>query len=128
MRRSGLALGWMVSVAVLASGCMVRVSHVDDPSAALRAARAEADEEQGRPGPAHRLNVVVYEPEESKLVRVSVPMWLARRVERHVKKGGGEETGRILRRIRLDDLDDAGLGLIADVEDDDGSQVVVWLR
>jgi hypothetical protein len=28
----------------------------------------------------------------------------------------------------IDLLDDAGLGLLADVEEDDGSQVLIWLR
>jgi len=131
MRRARLAV--LAVVALLGTGCVVKVQRTLDAVPAFRAGRAEAARLQGRPGPARRINVLVFEPAESRLVRVSLPMWLARRIERHVDLGdlglGRREPGRRTpRRIRLDDLDDAGLGLLVDVEQDDGGQVLVWLR
>jgi hypothetical protein len=137
MHRGRLAVAGFALLAALEAGCVVSIRHVNDPQAAFRAARVEAERYQGRPGPAHRINVLVFDPEERKLVRVSLPLWLARKLERHVDLGDlGDEGGRamersvgrkVARRIHVDDLDDAGLGLLADVEDDDG-HVLVWLR
>ena len=126
-----------VGVALLAlvqAACLVEIREVRDPGPAFREARAQAERDQRRPGKAHRINVLVFEQDESRLVRVSVPIWLASKIEGHVRRG--EETddalersvgARLARRIRLEDLAAAGRGLIADVEDDDG-QVLVWLR
>jgi hypothetical protein len=137
MRRGRLAMGGVALLATLQAGCFVSIRHVEDAHAAFRAARAEAERYQDRPGPARRINVLVFDPGERKLVRVSLPLWLARKIEGHIDLGDvGEEGGRALersvgrriaRRIHVDDLDDAGLGLLAEVEDDDG-QVLVWLR
>jgi hypothetical protein len=33
-----------------------------------------------------------------------------------------------LRRVRLEDIEKAGLGILAEVEEDGGDQVLVWLR
>jgi hypothetical protein len=78
--------------------------------------------------------VLVFDPDEGRLVRVSMPIWLASKIEGQVRRGeeGDDALERSLgpslaRRIRLKDLAAAGRGLIADVEDDDG-QVLVWLR
>jgi hypothetical protein len=133
--RGRLAAAGLAVIALSQPACLVEVRHATDPQAAFREARAEAERYQGRPGPAHRINVLVFDPEEGTLVRVSVPMWLARKALGHIDLGGSE-SGRALersvgqklaRRIRVEDLDDAGLGLLAEVEDDDG-QVLVWLR
>lgn len=137
MRRGRLAVAGLAALAALQAGCYVSIRHVSDPQAALRAARAEAERYQGRPGPAHRINVLVFDPEERKLVRVTLPMWIARKIEGRIDLDDlGEQGGRALersvgrrvaRRIQVDDLDDAGLGLLADVEDGEG-HVLVWLR
>jgi hypothetical protein len=125
-----------MAVTVLALGqiaCFVAIDHVRDPAAAFRKARAEAERDQGRPGRAHRINVLAFDAGEGTLVRVSLPLWLARKVEGHIDLGdeGGRamerSVGHLARRIHVQDLAAAGRGLIADVEDDDG-QVLVWLR
>jgi hypothetical protein len=125
-------------LALLQAGCLVEVHHVADAETAFRTARAEVERDRGRHGRAHRLNVLVFDPSERELVRVSMPIWLARRLQGHVHwgeggpAGGGEREDRMERRLarhlRVEDLAAAGPGLIADVEDDDGSQVLVWLR
>jgi hypothetical protein len=35
---------------------------------------------------------------------------------------------RVRRHVRLEDIEKAGLGILAEVEDEDGEQVLVWLR
>lgn len=125
----------LILAAVLQAGCLVHVERVADPTAAFRDARAEALRVQGRPGPARQLNVLVYDPADREMVRVSVPMWLARKAAGHVD---WDEVGldgrdrdaarRVTRRLRLEDIERAGLGLLAEVEDEGGEQVLVWLR
>jgi hypothetical protein len=124
----------MAVLALVQAGCFVAIDHVRDPAAAFRKARAEAERDQGRPGRAHRINVLAFDPGEGTLVRVSLPLWLARKIEGHIDLGdeGGRAMERsvgrnLARRIHVQDLAAAGRGLIADVEDDDG-QVLVWLR
>jgi len=123
----------------LSSGCLVQIEHVRDPRPQFEAARREAERLQGRRGPAHELNVLVYDAREQKLVRVSVPMWLARKIESRVdwdkdvdldwKDGDKERVRKSLRRhVNLKEIERAGLGVLVEVEEDDGEQVLVWLR
>lgn len=131
-RRSVLSL---TLAAGLSAGCFVEVRHVADPGRAFDRARAEAARVAGRPGPAHELNVLVYDPDDKELVRVCLPMWIARKIAEHEdgEIDFDDETGarvreRLGRRFRFEDLERAGLGTLVEVEDDDGSQVLVWLR
>jgi hypothetical protein len=126
---SGVAL-----LALVQAACLVEIREVRDPGPAFREARAQAERDRRHPGQAHRINVLVFEPDESRLVRLSLPIWLASRIEGHIDLGDGGDRAlersvgrRVARKIRVKDLAAAGRGLIADVEDDDG-QVLVWLR
>src|SRR5262245_23021700 len=129
----------VVLAAILGAGCLVEVKKVSDPRPIFQEAREEAKRLQGKPGPAHSVNVLVYEPDEHKLVRVNVPMWLVKKIKDDVDDGDFDwddddhhdhgKTGRRIRRhIRLEDLEKAGLGVMIEVEDDDGGQVLVWLK
>jgi hypothetical protein len=133
MKRAG-ALSALL-VAMLTTGCFVEVHHVDDPRRAFDRARTEAAQVAGRPGRAHEVNVLVYEPDDRQLVKVSVPLWIARKIAKHdgadLELGdevGERVRGRLERRLRLEDLERAGRGVMVEVLDDDGSQVLVWLR
>ncbi len=130
--RKAAGLAAVALLGLFELGCLVEIDRASDAEAALRAARAEAARFQGRPGPAHRLNVIVFDPDDHQVVRVSLPFWLAKKIEGHVDWGEGDEGDRIARRVRrhvaLEELQHAGLGLIVDVEDDDGGRVLVWLR
>jgi hypothetical protein len=127
-----------VLLAGLTSGCLVEIDRVADPGAAFAQARREAARFQGRPGPARQVNVLVYGHDDGQLVRVCVPMWLARRVARHegnldVDLGGdrrAEEKAeeRVKRHVRLEDIEKAGLGILVEVEEDAGDRVLVWLK
>ena len=131
MRRSAV----LVLAALLQAGCLAKIDHTTDPTAAFQEARTEALRFQGKPGPAHRLNVLVYDPGDHEMMRVSLPMWLARKAASHVDlddargaEGNAAGAARHLRRLRLEDIEKAGLGILAEVSEDDGEQVLVWLR
>lgn len=132
--RNGLAA--VVLGALLGTGCFVNVSHTSDPEPAFRKARAEAEALAGRKGPARSLQVLVYDPGDRELVRVSLPMWVARRLEKEVDwddvdldGDGGNQVRRALRgRITLRDLERSALGTLVEVEEESGEQVLVWLR
>jgi hypothetical protein len=123
--------------ALLATGCLVDVSHVSDPAPAFREAREEAESLAGRRGPARSVQILVYDPADRELVRVSVPMWLARRFEKESNwdeiddesRDGGERALAALRgRVSFKDLERSALGTLIEVEDEGGEQVMVWLR
>jgi hypothetical protein len=129
-----------VLAAAAAAGCLVAIDHCTNPAAAFREARAEAQRVTGRPEKAKQVNVLVFDPDDEKLIRVSVPMWLARKAY-DVAEGDGDgfEIGRdertearaarqLRRRVSFAELEKAGPGVLVEVEEDDGEQVLVWLR
>ena len=124
----------LAALVLVQAACLVEIREVRDPGPAFREAREQAERDQRRPGKAHRINVLAFDADEGRLVRVSMPIWLASKIEGHVDLGDEGDRAlersvgpRLARRIRVKDLAAAGRGLIADVEDDDG-QVLVWLR
>ena len=123
----------LVLAAALQAGCIVHVEKVADPTAAFREARADALRFQGRPGPARELNVLVYDPSDKEMVRVTLPMWLARKASGHVDWDDLTDhdrrvAGRVKRRVPLEAIEKAGLGILAEVDEEGGEQVLVWLR
>ena len=128
MGRGGM-LGAMVA-AGLSAACLVDVDHVQDPRPRFDKARAEARAAQGQPGPAHEVNVLTYDPRDGELVRVSLPLWLARRIGRDGETDGGtdEWEGRLRRHVSFRDLGRAGRGILVEIEEEDGEQVLIWLR
>jgi hypothetical protein len=138
MRRAITGLAVVVA-AVLSSGCLVKVhkSSAADAASAFREARAEIARLQDRPGRAEELNVLVYDPSDREMVRVTIPIWLALKAERHVDWDDadfddddvGERVARRLKhRVDLRELEKAGRGMLVEVEEDGGEQVLVWLR
>ncbi len=127
----------VAAAAVLETGCLVQVTKVSDPRPIFQQARLEAKKLAGRRGPAREVNVLAYAPDEKQLVRVSVPMWLVRKMDRHVDVDWDDvnvdgDTERMVRRatrrVDLDDLAKAGLGTFVEVDEEDGEQVLVWLK
>jgi len=124
----------LLATAALAAGCLVELEKVADPAAAFAAARADAAGVQGRAGRPARLEVLVYDREEGELLRASLPMWLVRKLE---KKGDldldfdderREAAGNVRKHLRLEDIEKAGRGVLVEMEEEDGDQVLVWLR
>ena len=127
----------VLAAAVLETGCLVQITKVQDPRPVFEQARREAKRLAGRRGPAREVNVLVWEPQDRQLVRVSVPMWLVQKMDRHVDWHDADveiddDTERIVRRatrrVKLDDLAKAGLGTFVEVDEEDGDQVLVWLK
>jgi hypothetical protein len=115
------------------TGCLVEVRTVADAGPELDRARAEVRELQGKPGPATSLHVVAWGRDDRKLVRVNVPLWLVhkfadRKDEIDLDEEVGEDVSECLRKVRLADLEKMGRGALVEVEGDDGTQVLVWLR
>src|SRR5438045_1227059 len=85
MNRRRIAAAVVAFLAVLSTGCLVEIHHGGDVEAAFRTARAEVERDRGRRGAVHRLNVLVFDPQDNEIVRVSMPMWLARKLEGHIQ-------------------------------------------
>jgi hypothetical protein len=130
MKRAAV-LGALLVAASISTGCLVQIDHVSDPGSAFRAARAEAARLQGHAGPAHELNVLVFNPDDRELVRVSLPIWMCRKLEGKLDWDDDREARvarSVKRHIRLEQIERAGLGVLAEVEEDDGQQVLIWLK
>lgn len=136
MRRSAILM--VAMAALLETGCIVQITKVADPRPIFQQARLEAGRYAGRPGRAREVNVLVYEPDEGQLIRISLPIWLVKKMEHHVDwddidvdvdDDDAEHVRRVLkRRIRLEDIEKAGLGMLVEVDEEDGEQVLVWLK
>lgn len=118
------------------AGCLrVEVSRTNDPGPAFALARREAMRFQGRKGPARELGAVIWSADEKQLIRARVPMWLVRQFDRghDGATGDGGEAGagwdeRLAGRLSVRDLDRAGLGLLFELEEEQGERVLVWLQ
>jgi hypothetical protein len=131
MRRPAILI--VAMAALLETGCIVQVTKVADPRPIFEQARREAASYAGRSGRAHEVNVLVYERAEGQLVRVSLPIWLVKKIEKRaeidLEDDDAERVTRVLRRrIRLEDIEKAGLGTLIEVDEEDGEQVLVWLK
>jgi len=125
----------VLAVAILPlifGGCLVEVKTVADPGPALARARAEVDEIASHPGPAKSLQVLAYDADDRKLVRVDVPLWLVHKAADHedIDLGDdmGDDVGRCLKRVKLRELEKVGRGALVEIEEDEGTRVLVWLR
>ena len=136
MRRAAVLMAALA--AVLETGCIVQITKVADPRPLFEQARLEAGRYAGRPGRAHEVNVLVYEKDEGQLIRVSLPIWLVKKLEEHADRGDididvddedVDHVRRVLkRRLSVEDLEKAGLGTLIEVNEEDGEQVLVWLK
>jgi hypothetical protein len=134
----------IAAAGLFAGGCLIQVQidEVRDPGPAFKRARSEALRVQGRRGPAHELHALVYEKDEGRLVRVTLPMWVVRKIEGKIdwddddrrrrdhdaRERGDRLEKRLRRHVTLEDIEKAGLGILVEVEEDDGAQVLVWLQ
>jgi hypothetical protein len=127
--RSGKLLAVMAAAA-LSAGCLVDIEEVSDPGPAFAEARAEAARVEGRPGPADRLEVLVYDQQDRQLVRVSLPMWAVEKMgDEEIDIDLDDETAKHVRsHLKLSELKTTPLGPLVEVEEEDGDQVLVWLK
>jgi len=119
----------VVTLALLLGGCLVSVKTVDDGAPHFARARAEASRVQGQPGQPGHLNVLVYDPSDHELVSVSAPLWLVHKVGDMAlgdESGDGEAFAR--RCLLPENLAKAGRGVLLEVDEEGGDQVLIWLR
>jgi hypothetical protein len=132
--RAGVAAAVAV-LGLVEAGCLVNVTHVSDPSRAFARARDEAVRDGARRGRASHLNLLAWDPSDREMVRVSVPLWLLHGVEHEVDwddiDGEGHDAGQWRRhvgKLRWEDIERAGPGILLEVTEDQGDRVLVWLR
>ena len=120
----------LIAAATLSTGCYVDIEEVSDPGPAFAKARAEAARVEGRPGPPDRLEILVYDRRESHLVRVSLPMWVVEKMDdEEIDIELDDDTAeRVRSHLRVRDLEQAPLGPLVEVDEEDGDQVLVWLK
>jgi hypothetical protein len=122
------ALATTVVAALLGTACLVEVRQVKDAGPAFERARAQAlraAQEGGRP---NSLVVLAYDPHDGELARVKLPLWLCRKMKGEIDLDGGDAAERALGALRWEDFERAGPGVLVEVEDEDGEQVLVWLE
>jgi hypothetical protein len=148
-----VALGILCIVAMAAAGLWFVRSHVDVHPSTVAAAstdfeavrsrfvsqkplielddrgdfiRANTDRPAGTVRP-QTLNVMVFDPNGDKVVRMELPFWLLR-----LKSGGGhfsmgsDDVDLAKLRLTVEDLERFGPTLILDHKDQKGAQVLVW--
>jgi hypothetical protein len=124
----------VVLAAAAGSGCLVHVDHVADPGEAFREARREASRARGESGTPSHLNLLAYDPGEEELVRIELPLWLARKVcddeafEIDLDRRQSRRARELRGRVTWKDIEEAGAGILLEVEEDDDERVLVWLR
>lgn len=93
-----------------------------------RATRPLGDLPTARMRPTH-LWVLAWNPENSKLVKVSLPFWILRLGPRKLKFSHGQ-TGFDLNRLDLDvdQLERIGPAIVFDYRDENGVRVLVWTQ
>lgn len=94
--------------------------------------RGSHAEEPGHTPPLKAIHVVVWDPNEQKVVRLNIPFWLLRMTKGKPIKlsSGDEEFGHdpVRLNVTADDLERHGPGLILDHRESSGERVLVWAR
>jgi hypothetical protein len=89
-------------------------------------------ERQAHSEPLEAIHVVVWDPNEEKLVRLNIPFWLIRMTKgKPIKLSAGDEEfghGPVRLNVTAEDLERHGPGLILDHRETGGERVLVWAR
>ena len=129
MKRGGAVLAAVLGV--LSAGCLIHVDRVSDPRPAFREAHREAARLEGRAGPVHHLNILAYDPDDAELVRIRLPIWLVRELDDDDLDIDLDRDWdcavRVRRRLCLEDIEKAGLGILLEAREDDGERVLIWV-
>ena len=91
-----------------------------------------SDEPAAAPGkPVEALHIIVWDPDERKVVKLNMPFWLLRmtkgqpiRISPHDEFGG--EAMKL--KITVEDLERRGPGLVLDHKEASGERVLVWAQ
>ncbi|NQW05372.1 MAG: hypothetical protein HQ485_15305 [Acidobacteria bacterium] len=81
------------------------------------------------PTRATTLGIMIWDPDDERLVNLKLPLWILEMGRQHVDIGTGPD-GFDLRRLQLDVKEIARVGplLIADVHTDSGERVLLWTQ
>ena len=86
----------------------------------------------GRVEPIEALHVMIWQPDEGKLVKLNLPFWILRMTKGHpIRIGGSTEDmdgGRIHLNLTAEEIERYGPGLVIDRKDADGKRVLVWAQ
>jgi hypothetical protein len=103
------------------------------PYLVIRHGSPVVSEEKGpQPGkPVEAIHILVWNPDDQKVVRLNVPFWLMRMTKGHpIKLSSTQDSeGNPMRlHITADDLERRGPGLILDHKEASGERVLVWAQ
>lgn len=124
-----------LSVAVgLLSGCLVHIDRYGGGiDRAFTTARAEIDHRLNNPRKAGKkprsVRIWIFEEGDDAILKVSVPMWMARKAARHALESQEEQDDlATLARygVSIEDVLSSQRGLLMEVMDD-GDRVLIWL-
>jgi hypothetical protein len=90
------------------------------------------DEPAASPGkPVEALHIIVWDPDDRKVVKLNMPFWLLRMTKgQPIKISSDDETGGGAMKLRItaEDLERRGPGLILDHREATGERVLVWAQ
>jgi hypothetical protein len=97
-----------------------------DPSG--RAVERSTERTAGPPAQLSSMQVLAFDPDEDRLVRVTIPFWLLRLGSRGRIDLGSDELDLERMSITAGDLERYGPGLLVDHRDRRGVRVLVWVQ
>jgi len=91
-----------------------------------------SDAPAASPGkPVEALHIIVWDPDERKVVKLTMPFWLLRMTKgQPIKISSDDEPGLkpMKLRITVEDLERRGPGLVLDHRESTGERVLVWAQ
>jgi hypothetical protein len=91
-----------------------------------------SDEPASAPGkPVEALHIIVWDPDERKVVTLNMPFWLLRMTKgQPIRISSNDDPGgeAVKLRITAEDLERRGPGLILDHKEASGERVLVWAQ
>jgi hypothetical protein len=80
--------------------------------------------------PVEALHIIVWDPEDQKVVRLNMPFWLLRMTKgRPIKISPHDDAGGAMQlKITVEDLERRGPGLILDHKEATGQRVLIWAQ
>jgi len=91
-----------------------------------------SEEPAASPGkPVEALHIIVWDPDERKVVKLNMPFWLLRMTKgRPIKLSSNDDPGSEAMKLKItaEDLERRGPGLILDHKEATGERVLVWAQ
>jgi hypothetical protein len=81
--------------------------------------------------PVEALHIIVWDPDERKVIKLNMPFWLLRMTKGQpikISSNDDPDAQRVKLQITADDLERRGPGLILDHKEASGERVLVWAQ